>query len=164
MKIEINDGRQTREDWLWSRFPSAPHRNTKLPFRLEFTEFDLGSGKGQYIIASAGKDKSWMISLKDGKKNVEKIVLGKSYSFINEAYSFQVKSAAAGVATREDWRIGSEGLLNPALIATMKRPKTSRQVVLQLNKPAHFEGGLVLLYRPRKKTNADSAGRKEKGI
>ncbi|MHC4741487.1 MAG: hypothetical protein ACYS8Z_06235 [Planctomycetota bacterium] len=154
LKVKINDGKKTQEEWLWSKFPSSPHQKIKLPFRLEFTDFDLGSTKGQYIIASAGKDKSWMLSRKDGKINIEKIDPEKSYLFTNEAYSFRVKNATANAAIKEEWKNGAESLLSPAIIATMKKGKTSEQVILQLNKPAHLEDGVVLLFRPLKKAGA----------
>lgn len=153
LKIEIDDGDKTREEWLWSKFPSSPHQKVKLPFRLEFADFDLGSAKGQYVIASAGKE-SWILSSEDGKTKIEKVVPDKAYAFDNEAYSFSIKSTTANATIKEEWKSGDKGLLSPALIATMKKGKTSQEVLLQLNKPAHLEDGLVLLFRPQDKSNS----------
>jgi len=165
LKIEVNDGKKTREEWLWARFPSSPHQKVKLPFRLEFTDFDLGGDQSKYILAAARPSKSWLLSFRDGKTKVEAVVRGKAYLFTNEAYSFSVGNVTANATTREDWKSGSQSLLGPALIATMKNNKTAKRVVLELNKPAHVEAEpatVVLLFRPVRQ-GMGASGASEKG-
>lgn len=161
LKIKVSDGKKTHEEWLWSKFPASPHQKIKLPFRMEFTDFDLGGVKGQYILASGGKSKSWLLSSKDGKTKAEQVVPGRAYLFTNETYSFIVESVAVGATAKEDWKSGSESLLAPALIATMKRNGAAQSVVLELNKPAHLEADpvtVVLLFRPRRQDTGASGG------
>jgi len=161
LKIKVNDGKKTHEKWLWSKFPASPHQKVKLPFRMEFTDFDLGGVKGQYILASGGKSKSWLLSSKDGKTKAEKVVPGQAYLFTNETYSFIVESVTVGATIKEDWKSGSESLLAPALIATMKRNGAAQRVVLELNKPAHLEADpatVVLLFRPQRQDTGASGG------
>ena len=132
---------------------------------MEFTDFDLGGDQSKYILAVAGPSKSWLLSLRDGKTKVEAVVPGKAYVFTNEACSFSVGNVTANATTREDWKTGSQSLLGPALIATIKGNKAAKRVVMELNKPAHVEAEpatVVLLFRPVRQ-GMGASGASEKG-
>jgi hypothetical protein len=152
VKVIIDDGRKTHERWLWSKFPSSPHEQPDLPLRIKFTDFDLGKAGGQYILAVANGTKAWLFLSKKGEKRVERAVLGSSYPFIDNEYSFSIEEIMDGAIVKTDWANGSQKLLHPAVIATIKQNDTSRQAVLELDKPIHHRiksGMLVLLYRRR---------------
>ena len=152
VKVIIDDGRKTYEQWLWSKFPTSPHEQADLPLRIKFTDFDLGKAGGQYILAVANGTKLWLFLSKKGEKRVERAVLGRSYPFIDNEYSFSIEEIMDGAIVKTDWANGSQKLLHPAVIATINQNDTSRQAVLELDKPIHHKiksGMLVLLYRRR---------------
>jgi hypothetical protein len=150
VKVLLDDGKKRVERWLWAKFPSSPHQETELPLRIRFTDFDLSGSKGQYILAVASGTNPWLLLSKKGKKTVEKAVLGRPYPFEDRQYSFSIEKIIDGAIIKTDWANGSQKLLHPAVIATIKQSDTDRQAVLELNKPVHFKmksGTLVLLYR-----------------
>ena len=150
VKVAVNDGRKTIERWLWAKFPSSPHEKTELPLRMRFTDFDLAGAKGKHILVVAGGTKPWLLMSKKGKKYVERAILGRPYPFADMGYSFKIEKIMDGAIVKTDWANGSERLLNPAFIATIKQDNKNRQAVLELNKPIHYRiksGMLVLLYR-----------------
>ena len=117
---------------------------------MRFTDFDLRGAEGKHIIAVASGTKPWLLMSKKGEKHVEKAVLGRPYPFADMEYSFSIEKIVDGAIVKTDWTNGSEKLLHPAVIATIKRNGTSRQIVLELNKPIHHRmesGMLVMLYR-----------------
>ena len=150
VKVAVNDGKKTYERWLWTKFPTTPHKETEFPLKLRFTDFDLRGAKSKHIIVVASGTKSWLLlSKKDGKR-AERAVLGRSYPFANMQYSFSIEKIVDGAIIKTDWANGSERLLRPAVIASIKQNGTSSQVVLELNKPIHHRmksGMLVMLYR-----------------
>ena len=128
----------------------TPHKEIELPLRMRFTDFDLRGAKGKYILAVASGTKPWLLTSKKGKKRAEKAVLGRPYPFADKEYSFSIEKIIDGAIVKTDWTNGSERLLRPAVIATIKENGTSNQAVLELNKPIHHRmksGMLVLLYR-----------------
>ena len=150
VKVAINDGKKTFERWLWAKFPSSPHEETELPLRMRFTDFDLRGEKGKNILVVASGTKPWLLTSKKGEKSAEKAVPGRPYPFVDEEYSFSIEKIVDGAIVKTDWTNGSERLLNPAVIATIKQDNTNRRAVLELNKPIHYRinsGMLVLLYR-----------------
>ena len=150
VKIAFNDGKKTYERWLWTKFPATPHKETDLPLQLRFTDFDLRGAKDKHIIVVATGTKPWLLLSKKGGKRAEKAILGRSYSFADMQYSFSIENIVDGAIIKTDWANGSERLLRPAVIASIKQNGTSRQVVLELNKPIHHRmksGMLVMLYR-----------------
>lgn len=150
VKVAINDGKKTSEHWLWAKFPTTPHKDKELPLRMRFTDFDLGGTSGKYILAVAGESKQWLISLNRSKKNIERALSGRSYPFADREFSFRIEKIVGGAIVKTDWVNGSEKLLHPAVITTIKENGTSNQVVLELDKPIHKKvksGMLVMLYR-----------------
>ena len=152
VKVAIDDGERTCEQWLWAKFPSSPHKDTKLPLRMRFTDFDLRSAKGKHILVVAHGYEPWLLLSKKGKKRVEKAVLGRFYPFANEQYSFSIEKIMDGAIIKAEWNNNSENLLHPAIIAAIEQNGTGHQTVLELNRPFHHRtkfGTLVLLYRRR---------------
>ena len=150
VKVAINDGEKTHEQWLWTKFPATPHKEIKLPLRMRFTDFDLSEATGKHILAVASGTKPWLLMSKKGKKHAERAVLGRPYPFADKEYSFSIEKIIDGAIIKTDWTNGSERLLRPAIITTIKENGTSSKVVLELNKPIHHKmksGMLVMLYR-----------------
>ena len=151
VKIAIDDGKKTYERWLWAKFPATPHKeDIELPLSMRFNDFDLYEATGRYILAVARGTKPWLLVSKKGKKSTERAVLGRPYPFADKEYSFSIEEIIDGAIVKTDWTNGSERLLRPAVIATIKENGTSYQAVLELNKPTHHRiksGMLVLLYR-----------------
>jgi len=150
VKVAVYDGRKTVEQWLWAKFPSSPHEETKLPLRIRFSDFDLRGAEGKHILVVASGTTPWLLLSKNGKKRAEKAVIGRSYPFADKEYSFTIEKIMDGAIVKTDWTNGSETLLRPAVIATIKQNSKSRRTVLELNKPFHYRiksGMLVLLYR-----------------
>ena len=150
VKVAVDDGKKTYERWLWTKFPSSPHKETELPLRMRFTDFDLRGAKGKHILVVSSGTKQWLLTSKKGKKRVERAVLGRPYPFADMEYSFSIEKIMDGAIVKTEWTNGSERLLRPAVIASIKQNSTNHQVVLELNKPIHHRiksGMLVLLYR-----------------
>ncbi|MGB2862385.1 MAG: hypothetical protein WBC05_03590 [Sedimentisphaerales bacterium] len=150
VKVAIDDGKKTIEQWLWAKFPSSPHEETKLPLRMRFSDFDLRGAEGKHILVVASGTKPWLLMSKKGKKRAERTVLGRPYPFADMEYSFSVEKVMDGAIIKTEYTNGSERLLRPAVIATIKQNSTNHQAVLELNKPIHYRiksGMLVLLYR-----------------
>ena len=150
VKVAIDEGKKTHEQWLWTKFPTTPHKEIELPMRMRFTDFDLREATGKHILAVSSGTKPWLLTSKKGKKRAERAVLGRSYPFVDKEYSFRIEKIIDGAIVKTDWTNGSERLLRPAVITTIKENGTSNQAVLELNKPIHHKmksGMLVLLYR-----------------
>lgn len=151
VKIAIEDGTKTYEQWLWAKFPATPHQEEiKLPLRMRFADFDLHETTGKYILVVANGTKPWLLMSKKGKKLAEKAVIRRPYPFADKEYSFSIEKIIDGAIVKTNWKKGSERLLNPAVIMTIKENGTSNQAVLELNKPIHHRlksGMLVMLYR-----------------
>jgi hypothetical protein len=152
VKVIIENDRKTFERWLWAKFLSSPHGEAELPLRIRFTDFDLRKVKGQYILAVSSGTKLWLFLSKKGEKRVERAILGRSYPFADKEYSFCIEEIIDGAIVKTSWTNGSQRLLRPAVIVTIKQNGTRRKAVLELNKPIHHRiesGMLVLLYRRR---------------
>ena len=151
VKIAFEDGKKTYEQWLWAKFPATPHKEEiELPLLMRFTDFDLNEATVKYILAVASETKPWLLMSKKGKKSAERAFLGRPYPFADKEYSFSIEKIIDGAIVKTDWTNGSERLLCPAVITTIKENDTSNQAVLELNKPVHYKiksGMLVLLYR-----------------
>ena len=92
IKISVDDGENTYEQWLWAKFPSSPHKDLQLPLRMRFTDFNLGSTGGKYILVAARGSEPWLLFSKKGKTRAEKAILGQPYPFSNEQYSFIIEN------------------------------------------------------------------------
>jgi hypothetical protein len=153
IKLAINDGHRTFDQWLWAKFPSPPHGKKELPLPMRFTDFDLrGGGKGDYILAVAGGTSAWLLVSNEGQKRAESVVLGRPYPFADKEYSFRIEKIIDGAIIKSEWKNGSDRLLRPAIVATIEEGAKSQQTVLELNEPFHHKtkfGTLVLLYRRR---------------
>lgn len=150
VKVAIDDGQRTFEQWLWAKFPSSPHKETKLPLRMRFTDFDLSGEKGKHVLVAASGTKSWLLLSDNRKKRAVKAVLGRSYPFADQEYSFSIEKIMDEAIIKTEWKNNSESLIHPAIIATIEQNGTDQQTVLELNKPFHYKtkfGMLVLLYR-----------------
>lgn len=152
IKVAIDDGEKTTEQWLWAKFPSSPHRKTKLPLRIRFTDFDLRGAKGKHILVVANGMKPWLLLSEKGEKRAEKAVVDRYYPFADKEYSFTIEQIIDKAIIKTEWKNNSDRLLHPAIIATIERNGSERQTVLELNRPFHHRtkfGTLVLLYRRR---------------
>jgi hypothetical protein len=153
VRVSINNGRQTIEQWLWAKFLSSPHpEENNFPLRMQFTDFDLGQEEGKYILITARGQSPWLFFSEKGGKKAEKAVIGRSYPFASKDYSFRIDAIIDGSILKTQWKNNSEKLINPAVIATIEHEGIENQEVLELDKPIHYKtkyGTLVLLYRRR---------------
>jgi len=150
IKINIDNGNDNYEQWLWSKFPSSPHIKKDLPLRIQFTDFDIGTTPGNYVFVVAQDSEPWLFYFKDGKKNAEKAKLKHEYPFAQKTYTFSIEDFSNSANIKNEWKKGSEELISPAIIASIEENKTMKQLVLELNKPNHHNsssGTMVLLYR-----------------
>lgn len=152
IKVRVDDGENTYEQWLWAKFPSSPHKELKLPLRMKFADFNLSGTDGQYILVAARGSEPWLLFSHKGKSRAEKALLGRPYLFMNEAYSFSIEKIMDNAILKTDWKNGSESLRHPAIIAKVEYDDTVLQTVLEFNKPYHQKtkyGTMVLIYRRR---------------
>jgi hypothetical protein len=150
IKINLDNGNDNYEQWLWSKFPSSPHMKKDLPLRVQFTDFDIGTTQGNYVFVTAQGSEPWLFYSKDGKKHAEKAKLKNEYPFAQKTYTFSIEDFSNSANIKNDWKKGSEELLSPAIIASIEESETRKQLVLELNKPKHHSsasGTMVLLYR-----------------
>lgn len=160
IKVSVDNGEKAHEQWLWSKFPSSPHKELHLPLRMRFSDFNLGGTDGRYILVAARGTEPWLLLFKKGKTQSTKAVLGQPYPFSNDQYSFFVEKVFESAVIKTDWKNNSEKLLRPAVVAAIDYDDTVQQAVLEFNKPYHQKtrfGTMVLLYRrqsgPSKTTN-----------
>ncbi len=149
IKIRVDGNGDSYEQWVWSKF-SPPHLEAKYPLRVEFSDFDIKDEQGSYILAAATESDAWLIFSKDKKNVMEKVRLGNGYYFANMKYTFSIEKISDDSVIKTDWQNQSEKLLNPAVIAVIKRNEEEQEIVLELNKPFHQQtdfGTLVLLYK-----------------
>ncbi|MHC4693698.1 MAG: hypothetical protein ACYS67_13230 [Planctomycetota bacterium] len=157
IKIRVDDGEKTYEQWLWSRYPSSPHKEQQLPFRIKFTDLKPGGRDGSYIIVGAAGSEPWMLYSKEGKIRAEKAIINQPYSFANKNYSFNIEKVFDRAVIKTEWKNNSDILMHPAVIAEVEYDDTVKQAVLEFDKPYHHKskyGTIVLLYRRKQ----DSAG------
>jgi len=150
IKINLDNGKNNYDQWLWSKFPSSPHMKKELPIRVQFTDFDIGTTPGNYIFVAAQDTEPWLFYSRDGKRHAEKAKLKNEYPFAQKAYTFSIEEFANSANIEKTWKKGSEELNSPAIIARIEENKTSNQLVLELNKPNHHKstsGTMVFLYR-----------------
>lgn len=150
IKIQIDDGREKQDHWLWSKFGSSPHAETNLPLTVTFTDFDLSGMSGSYIIACAPDSDPWLFSSPQGKRQAEKVIFGQSIPFTDDKYSFSIENIMDHAQIKMIWRNKSETLSNPALILSMEQDDQKYPVVLELNKPHHQKIGkdtVVILFQ-----------------
>jgi hypothetical protein len=150
--VALSDGRKTLERWLWAKFLTSPHEHQKLPFRIRYTDFNLGDDKSSYILAVAGGTKAWLFLSNNRGKRAQRAILGRFYPFKDKEYAFSIERIMDGAIIVTRWKNNSERLLRPALVVTIAEGGKSQQAVLELNKPLHHKiksGMLVLLYRRR---------------
>jgi hypothetical protein len=150
IRINLNNGRNNYDQWLWSKFPSSPHMKKDLPLRIQFTDFNIGTTPGNYILVAEEGSGPWLFFFKDGQKHVEKAKLKYEYPFTQKMYTFSIDEFASSANIKNTWKKGSEELLSPAIIARIEENNTSSQIVLEFNKPNHHRsasGTMVLLYR-----------------
>ena len=150
VKVVINDGAKTIEQWLWAKFPLSPHQKDDLPLRMQFTDFDAVKAEGKYFLIVASGKAPWLLLSDKGKKRAEKASIGRPYLFTNNEYSFSIEKIIDGAIIETIWKNNSEKLVNPALITTIEQGEINQQTVLEFNKPVHYKtdfGTLVLLYR-----------------
>ncbi len=141
------DGQEYRQ-WFWSQFAMSPHKQQQLPFRVRFLDFHMGAGR--YILVVAPGPQSHLFYLKDSKKCLEPVLVGKRYAFDDKRYSFGVEEIRPKARIDTTGKNGSEMLLRPAVVATILRGDTAQQVVLELGQPCHHKttlGTLVVLFR-----------------
>ena len=154
VKVKLEDGVNSYEQWLWSKHPS-PHSEMKLPLRMRFADFDVRSSQGRYVLAVAPGAEPRMFFSSKGKVRSEKAGLLKPYTFTNKAYSFSIAKIMRGAVLEKYWISKSEELVNPALIGTIDDNGGIQKFVLEFNKPFHYRtksATTVLLFRgqPRK--------------
>jgi hypothetical protein len=150
IKINIDNGNDNYEQWLWSKFPSSPHMKKDLPLRVQFTDFDIGTTPGNYVFVVAQGSEPWLLYYRNGKKHAEKAKLKYEYPFAQKTYTFSIEDFSNSANIKNEWKKGSEELLAPAIIASIEENKIRKQLVLELNKPNHHNsasGTMVILYR-----------------
>jgi hypothetical protein len=152
VRVVVSDGRKTFERWLWAKFLSSPHENEELPFRMRYTDFNLGDDHSTYVLAVASGTKVWLLLSNNKGRRAQKAVPGRFYPFADKQYAFSIERIMDGAIIKTQWKNNSERLLRPALVATIAESGESQQTVLELNKPLHHKtrsGTLVLLYKRR---------------
>ena len=150
IKVNLDNGKDNYDQWLWSKFPSSPHAKKDLPLRLQFADFDIGTTPGNYILIAAQGSEPWLFYIKDGQKHAEPARFKHEYPFTQKAFTFSIEEFAPSAYIKKTWKKGSEELLAPAIIASIEENKTSSQLILELDKPNHHRsasGTMVLLYR-----------------
>ena len=150
VKINLDNGKNNYEQWLWSKFPSSPHMKKNIPLRIQFTDFDIANTPGNYILVAGEDSKPWLFYFKDGKMHSEQVKFKHEYTFGQKAYTFSIEQFSNSANIKNTWKKGSDELIAPAIIANIQENKTSKQLVLEFDKPKHYRatsGTMVLLYR-----------------
>lgn len=150
VEIKVDDGDREYRQWLWSKFPSSPHKRLALPLPIRFLDFQLEPQAGQYLLAVAQGLSPRVLYLKDGERRMEELEIGRRVPFKDESYSFALEALQFGASVGTRWSNGSEKLLHPAVVATIVHGDKQQEIVLEQGKPYHHRtvsGTLVVLYR-----------------
>ncbi len=150
VEIRAQNDTQDIRQWLWSQFAMSPHKTQQLPFRVRFLDFHVSAAASRYLLVVAPGPRSHLLYLKDGKKHIEPVEMGKRHLFDDKRYSFAVEEVRPEARLETAWQNGSEVLLHPAIVATITQGNADEQVVLELGQPFHHRtttGTLVVLYR-----------------
>jgi hypothetical protein len=150
IRVKFTDGDTPVEQWIFSRFKSHPHMPNKIPLRMEFTDFDLGTQPGNYTVLVSPQGQSQILFRRDGSKQAQKISFQTPYPLAQEGYNFIIDEIFSDVVLKKRWKNNRNQLLNPALIASVDRDGTKEQVVLELNKPQHLRSEtetMVMVFR-----------------
>jgi len=150
IEIRAQNDKQDIRQWLWSQFAMSPHKAQQLPFRVRFLDFHVSAAASRYLLVVSPGPRSHLLCLKDGKKRIEPVEMGKRHAFDDKRYSFAVEEVRPGARLETAWQNGSEMLLHPAIVATITQGNADEQVVLELGQPFHHRttvGTLVVLYR-----------------
>lgn len=159
IKINLDNGKNKYDQWLWSKFPSSPHMKKDLPLRVQFTDFDIGTTPGNYVFVAAQGSEPWLFYSKESKKHAEKAKLKNEYPFAQKTYTFSIEDFSNSANIKNNWKKGSEELISPAIIASIEENETKKQLILELNKPNHHNsasGTMVILYR-RQASSSEAA-------
>jgi len=150
VEIRVEGPDNEYRQWLWSKFPSSPHKRVALPFPVRFLDFDVEPEAGHYILAVARGLPPRVLFRKQNERVVEPVEIGQRFPFKDERYSFGVEEMRFDAAVETRWANGSDMLLHPAVVATIAESDMTQEVVLEQNKPFHHKttsGTLVVLYR-----------------
>jgi hypothetical protein len=150
IKVSVMDGGDTYERWLWSKFPSSPHREAESVLRMTFADLNLGGAEGQYFLITSSGSEPWLVFSKEDRTIVQKANMGEPYPFLGDGYSFRIERIFHSAIIKSDWKNESERLLNPAVVAAVEHNGMSQQLVLELNQTRHYNtkhGTIALLYR-----------------
>jgi len=150
VEVKIENGSQEYREWLWSKFPSSPHKRVTLPFPVRFVDFQVEPEAGHYLLVVAPGFPPHVLCMKDGTKVVKQVEPGQRLPFQDARYLFAVEELRYGAAVETRWTNGSDMLLHPAVMATICQGDATEEVVLEQNKPCHHKTGsgtLVVLYR-----------------
>jgi hypothetical protein len=137
IKIRVDDGEKTYEQWLWSRYPSSPHKKQQFPLRIKFTDLKLGGRDGSYILVATSGSEPWLLYSKEGKNRAEKAIIDRPYPFANKQYSFIIEKVFGRAVIKTDWKNNSDNLLHPAVVAEVEYDSKVQQAVLEFDKPYH---------------------------
>jgi len=150
VEIRLERGNEESRQWLWSKFPSSPHKRVQMPLPVKFLDFHLEPDLGQYILGLVPGQTPQLLYVKDGTRHIEALELGRRYSFKDKRYSFAVEDVQFGATIQTRWANNSEMLLHPAVVASIAQADTTQEIVLEQGKPYHHKttfGTLVVLYR-----------------
>lgn len=150
VEIKVDDGEQAYRQWLWSKFPSSPHKRLALPFPIRFLDFQLEPQAGQYLLTVARGLSPKVLYLEDGKRRMAQAEIGRRFAFKDDRYSFALEALQFGASVATRWKNGTEKLLHPAVAATIVHGGEPQEIVLEQGKPYHHRtvsGTLVILYR-----------------
>ena len=156
IKVKVDNGQDSHEQWIWSKFPSSPHSETDLSIRMEYSRFDVVGHEGEYILVVSEESEGWLIFSQNGKRIIEKVKTDEPYSFVDEEYYFKVKKLFGSAVIKNERKNNSEKLVNPAIVAVIEKEDSSEEMVLELRKPSHSKtdlGTMVLIFRQRQEVS-----------
>lgn len=150
IEVRVEGEQGEHQEWVWSKFPSSPHMQMQLPFRVRFVDFHVGTDPGQYMLVAAQGLGPCILHRQDEHKRIEPVEFGKPYPFSSEGYSLAVEEVQYGARIEQRWQNASEMLLHPAIVASVVVGDSAEEAVLELDKPNHRTtpfGTLVMFYR-----------------
>ncbi len=151
LQVRLSGVGEPEEQWLWSKIKSSPHKGMQEKIRLEFTDFDLGSTEGSYILVGSSKEDLWALFLKDGKVQAEKVKLEQVYPFLDKSYTFKINKIFYPSVIKTGWENGADELTNPGIITSITEGDKTERTALEFGKQFNYRskenGTIVLLYR-----------------
>ena len=146
IKVRVEKGGKSYEQWLWARFPSFRHgdldeqNQPDQALQLVYSYVSGGGQNADYTIIVSPQQEPMIVRSHTDRALAQPLALKTPYPF-DANYHFTIEQAWGSAVLKEKWHNQSDTLRAPALRVSCEGSEQSEQVVLPLGKPRHVKMG-----------------------